>query len=684
MKLTLFRKSCNTIATLAIGAAVLLPIKEASGHQNTLLTLDSKKEIEKIILFLTSDIEALSQDTPNPGFTYVGTAGELQRKKLPLSFYCTNQFWEQYVLQLPGEDSNSADLYNHSENTFTPMPGSRGQLQVERINIKSGCNIYDAATWQIALALAGDDGVKGDGEENIFSLTDNQNELLKEGYDGKDAGDVNQNGAPHKDANRGVTVIGPENQYQFLYNGCVITNPQEAYFYRQVPKTFKNEDPLGKTVQILDTNGNQMPDDNVDYPKISISWTDWKPITGENIWAFLIGPLHTALIKYKKSPCVPFESVAVQNAIAVLGTFQKMQSGVGGIYYAPSGSMANIGTQAVSRYEVSVENNISALGGLLVFRRVLQEELSFAQLSTKERYDIRKSLGIIQTMLYGGTYQVNSQLGQKEERRTHGLLSFLKNEAWDATSGRFYSGGEANKMDESTHQEVEKWLPHATQAVDVNTWGLAVLGQNFLDSAYGFGTAYQLWVNLKSWGGYYGAAQNGVDQELWGVGYSDLDHEGNGKIDPSDHSGILSGEWTAGAITALRALITQYDQVIEAGKESPENIEKAQHYVADLRKDHDAMITHIQSLRTDRYADEKAFNSVRPTNYSSLINIPTDKLGYLYASKRYLIPFGWYANPIPSMASTTWAVMLHYNFNPFSVKGDYSANDLSNPEEEIN
>jgi hypothetical protein len=169
MKLTLFRKSCNTIATLAIGAAVLLPIKEASGHQNTLLTLDSKKEIEKIILFLTSDIEALSQDTPNPGFTYVGTAGELQRKKLPLSFYCTNQFWEQYVLQLPGEDSNSADLYNPSENTFTPMSGSRGQLQVERINIKSGCNIYDAATWQIALALAGDDGVKGDGEENIFS-----------------------------------------------------------------------------------------------------------------------------------------------------------------------------------------------------------------------------------------------------------------------------------------------------------------------------------------------------------------------------------------------------------------------------------------------------------------------------------------------------------------------------------
>lgn len=674
MKSSLLRHSCNTIVAFTAIAFTLLPIKNAFGLHNKLLSLDSKEEVEKIIRLLTSDVEAISKDEPNPGFTYVGTAGKLNGKKLPLSFYCTKEYWQQYVLQLPGEDSNSADLYNPNENTFTPMPGSRSQLQVERINIKSGSNIYDAATWQIALALAGNDGVKSDGEENLFLVADNQNELLWEGHDGNDTGD-DQKGAPHKDANRGVTVIGPEKQKQFLYNGCVVSNPKEAYTFRQVPRNFKTEDSIP---------AKDLPDNNGTYPKSEVSWTDYKPITGENIWAFLIGPLHAALLKYKKTPCVPFQSLAVQNAIAVLGTFQKMQSRVGGIYYAPSGSVANIGTETVSPYEVSVENNISALGGLLVFRKVLQEELRFAYLSTQDRFEIHKSLGIIQTMLYGGTYQVNSQLGQKEERRTQGLLSFLKNEAWDATNGKFYSGGEANKMDESTHQEVAKWLPHTTQAVDVNTWGLAVLGQNFLDSAYGFGTAYQLWVNLKSWGGYYGAAQNGVDQELWGVGYSDLDHEGNGKIDPNDHSGILSGEWTAGAITALRALITQYDQVIEAGKESLENIEKAQHYVADLRKDHDAMITHIQSLRTDRYADEKAFNSVRPTNYSSLINIPTDKLGYLYASKRYLIPFGWYANPIPSMASTTWAVMLHYNFNPFSVKGDYSANDLSNPEEEIN
>lgn|GEM_PF-649068 len=645
----------------------------------------SKEEVKKIIRFLTSDVESTGPEFSNPGVTYIGTAGQLKGKKLPLSFYCTNEYWQNYVLKLPLEESRSVDIYNPKDNTLTPMPGSRGQLQVERINIHSGCNIYDAATWQIALALAGDDGVRGAANDDLFSLANNQNKLLKLGHDGNDTGDCDQQGEVHLDGNRGVTVREPE--VRLLYNGCEVNNPKEAYFFRQVPTSFKTEDPLPSSVDIKDTDGKRIPiqdlPDSGTYPKICISWTDWKPITGENIWAFLIGPLHAALIKYKNAPCVPFQSLAVQNAMAVLGTFQKMQSTIGGIYYAPSGSLANMGTEAVSPYEVSVENNISALGGLLVFRRVLQEEHTQAYLSAQEKCDVQHALEVIQTMLYGGIYEVNSREMAHQRRTTKGLLSFLKNEAWDAAGKKFYSGGEANKVDPRTHQEIATWLPHPTQAVDVNTWGLAVLGQQFFDNAHGFGTAYQIWQNVKSWGAFYGNSQHGEERELWGVGYSDNDYEGNGKIDPLDRSGILSGEWTAGAITALRALITQYNQVIEAGEDSPENIQRAKTYVADLKKDHDAMAFHIQSLRTDFYAEETMFDQVRPANYASLFSIPPDKLGYLYASKRYLIPFGWYANPIPSTASTTWAVMLHYNFNPFSVKGDYFANDLSNPSPDI-
>jgi hypothetical protein len=681
MYTSFLNKPCGCAMALVVLLISLTPITNA--HALEFSSPDSKEEIGKIIRFLTADVGTTLpeiSDLPNPGLTYQGTAGALNGKKLPLSFYCTNEYWKEYVLQIPGEDPTSVDLYNATDNSLTPMPGSRGQLQVERINILSGCNIYDAATWQIALALAGDDGLKGDEEENLFSLAENQSLLLKLGHDGNDAGDPNQQAAPSVDANRSMTFINGEKK--FLYNGCEVNDPKKAYFFRQVPKTFTTDDPLPSTVEIKveakDANGNpiiQDLPDNETYPKICISWTDWKPITGENIWAFLIGPLHAALLQYKKSPCVPFQTVAVQNAIAILGTFQKMQSKTGGIYYVPTGSLANMGEGEVSPYEVSVENNISALGGLLIFRRVLQDELNHGYCSVDEHTKINEALGMIQTMLYGGTYQVALRQLEYQKRETRGLLSFLKNEAWNHDTNEFYSGGEANKVDENG-QPGPEWIPHELRAVDVNTWGLAVLGQPFIDNAHGVGTAYNLWQHVKSWGGYYSDSHNSADKELWGVGYSDHDHDGNGNIDPNDHSGILSGEWTAGAINAVRVLMTQYQAVIDAGYETPENLKKIQDYLDDLQKDHDSMVKHIKSLRTDQYAEEVAFNDVRPSNYKELISIPTDKLSYLYASKRYLIPFGWYANPIPSMASTTWAVMLHYNFNPFSAKGDYSANNL--------
>ncbi len=649
-------------------------------------TPDSKEEISKIIRFLTADVDHSNADFPHPGMTYLANAGELHGKKLPLSFFCTKNYW-LYVLSLPGEDPFSEDLYNPANNSFTPMPGSRGQLQVERINIHSGINIYDAATWQIGLALAGRDHLEGEGGEDLFSLLENQTNLLNVGYDGNDIPEIE--GQFHTDANRGVTFT-PEHGKVFLYNGCEIKNPKEAYVFRALPQTYSNVDPLPESVLVTDASGRKiptqdLPDNESSYPKICISWTDWKPITGENIWAFLLGPLHAALLKYKEEPCVPYQTLAVQNALAILGTFQKMQSKTGGIYYAPAGSISNMGGQQVSPYEVSVENNISALGGLLVFRRVLQDELNYGYSTAEDKQKIATALTTIRTMIYGGNYSVQrSDRDGSEQRRTRGLLSFLKNEAWNQREHQFYSGGEANKIDE--HGEaLAEWIPHEVRAVDVNTWGIALLGQKFLDEAHGLGTAYQLWQNVKSWGGFYAHPLDRRDQEIWGVGYSDHDHDSNGMIDPNDHSGILSGEWTAGAINGLRVLITQYTQYQDlqarAG-ETPENLEKIAFYISDLQKDHDYMVRHIQSLKTDHYENEVAFDTVRPPNYRSLIFIPADKLSYLYASKRYLIPFGWYANPIPSMASTTWALMLDYHFNPFSARGDYFPNDLSDPQEQ--
>jgi hypothetical protein len=42
---------------------------------------------------------------------------------------------------------------------------------------------------------------------------------------------------------------------------------------------------------------------------------------------------------------------------------------------------------------------------------------------------------------------------------------------------------------------------------------------------------------------------------------------------------------------------------------------------------------------------------------------------YLYASRRYRVPFGWYANPIPSTASTAWVIIVADDFDPFEYGG---------------
>jgi hypothetical protein len=42
---------------------------------------------------------------------------------------------------------------------------------------------------------------------------------------------------------------------------------------------------------------------------------------------------------------------------------------------------------------------------------------------------------------------------------------------------------------------------------------------------------------------------------------------------------------------------------------------------------------------------------------------------YVYASRRYAIPFGWYANPLPSTCATAWVLMLAAGFDPFGYGG---------------
>lgn len=575
-------------------------------HATPWQEMQTSQEIDFIINFMVSPVE-------NVGFCYKGAGNAL----LPLSYYNTPEYWGEYVCKLPNTDCTVIDHYNPHDYTLKPLDSKKspgGDLQAERVNVQNGINIYDAACWQIAMAVAAHAGKKSPSGASLYNLAHNVDRERAES------------------ASRATTKADGT----FTYNGTKITDPSQAYSYRMLSPAWLSKDPFMATTYAKYIQAQNLPD-NPAYKQGLVSWMDWKPITGENAWAFLIGPIQAVYLEHVmtgKKKSIPADLLGIQNALGVLTAFKAMQSPIGAIYYATSGSLGNVGSAPVNPYEVSVENNASALAGLLMVQKLLALATPSAE--------IIKAQTIIEAMLYG-------------DKTTQGLLSFFKNYAWDKKRGLFVQGGIARD---------NSWTPTLEpRAVDVSTWGVTVLGQPLLDAWFGFGTAYQVWTTTKKWGGFYGP-----DGQLWGVGYSDQD--GNGQ----HGQGIISAEWTAGAINMLRTLITQYNHIVNAARSPKDQQQRARAIVADLQKDHASMVKNIISLRHDKYTTSKAYSDVRPTNYGQLIKIPDNKLSFLYASKRYFIPFGWFANPLPSTTSTAWIIMLNYNFNPFTLGGSYEAN----------
>ena|SRR3990167_7281987 len=524
--------------------------------------------------------------------------------------------------------------YNPNDYTLTPLAGPAGDLQTEWVNVHNGTDIYDAATWQIAVVLGQvENHFTTPNHQDAYELANNQNILLKVGYDGNALSPV-----PYD--NRGTS-----RDTVFVYNGHTISDPTTAYFFRMIAQSWLSKDPFMNTPYASYITAENLPHNNPAYQVGKVSWTDWKPISGENAWAFLIGPLQAAYIHYvmdQGKTYIPFDDLSVKNALPVLSTFAAMQSPLGAVDYVPSGTLGNQGSQPVNPHQVSTENNFSLYAGLNILKATLQAELNNeSDLNDTDKMTITTAINTINTMINGG------QVGNNTP--TQGLLAFFKNNAWN--DGEFIQGGLANDPTQSTD-----WVPSLEpKAVDVNTWGIAALGPKQIEEWFGFGAAYNAWQKVKSWGGY------GKDSILWGVGYSDQD--GNGMDNHGNYrQGILSAEWTAGAINAVREMIAYYQTI----SSSSPNYLVAQKYIQSLQSDENSMVLNIQNLRIDQY--ELTSFPGKLANYDELL-MEENYQPYLYASKRYLIPFGWDANPLPSTCSTSWIIMVADHFNPFVYGG---------------
>ncbi len=630
---------------------------------------DSTDTVRKLITFLTAD-------WTGHGVTYMGTAGDLMNRPLPLTYYAPADYWGKYVCEMPGNDCHVTDIY-HAGNvdadnsTLLPDPASPGAaLQSERALISNGTDIYDAATWQIALALASQDHQFND--KNLFSVANDQNILLQQGFSGEAFGPLISGG------NRILTdtPAGSGDSYHSpimnRYFKTAITDRKKAYFPRMVTRQRLLADPFVNpdTRYLLSyITAPNLPTTDLRYKTGLITVFDNKPVTGENVWAFLIGPLQAAQIKYKRSKagCVPYHDIAVQNALDILFAFQAMQSPLGCLYYTTvtDGSPEN--------YVVSIENNASALAGLLTLQHVLMQTKQYdTSVSPDDKISIDDALSKIDIMLRGGM----TISGDK----TEGLIHFFRHDAYatDGSATEVVNGGAWDRQKQlfviggKTNDNGDRWTPGPDVSVDANTWTVSVLGQPLIDQWFGFGTAYQIWKNVRALSSY-----SGNDHTLWGVGYSAND----------DHD-VMSAEWTAGAINMLRVLITQYKTAADSSSQyTAAQKAQATQIVEELQADHDSMVDHLARLRSDQYGKDPTFDEVRPfypdpDYYSKLFSAGGDTLSYVYASKRYLIRFpgGWFANPIPSTASTTWPVMLYYQFNPFNaIDGGYEPNQIADP-----
>ncbi len=400
---------------------------------------------------------------------------------------------------------------------------------MERLIVAHSLSIYDAAVWQIAMAITDYDAYR--------EVIDNHTRRMMSGQSG-DLQDIRAYD-PFRYGDRRIRL-----------------ERKNAYFFRIITDSYLQKDPK--------TGAESMPD----FPNLTeLHHEDWKPITGEQAWAAIIGPLQLAYIQYGGT--IPVNCKEVELALSILPAIEAMRSKIGGIYHAPWE------THGKEPNDISNENNFSMYAALKMLHEVVKEKKP------------------------GAAVRIRRILRKMEE--------YFKYYSFDTENGVFYQGG---------FYVNGRFIPTRIYAVDCQTWGLAVLGPEWIDQQFGDGTAYRIWQNTKARAGYFDRGM------IRGVGFTD------------GHR-ILSVEWTGGAILAAKSLARYYET------SRPDWSHECREDVASMRYG-------LEELKTA---------------------LPDGSVAYWYANRRSFIPFGWWANPIPSIVSSAWVIMNDKEYDPFILGG---------------
>jgi len=541
--------------------------------------------------------------------------------------YGLKSYWRSHVYL-----SEGARDYNGTRLAFD----SQIAIQ-ERALSNVGLNLYDGGVWGVALAISGLAPIVDIYHNNVLYTSSTGANPQVGGLKSVRAWEPNPDPKHPPDPfyygmdkvkNTDIKkVLMPNNQtFVKFKEGCTCPTAgcceQQAmkmipgnFFYRMIGPTYLMRDPLegfyGYEWRAKPAGENTDPAQWWNLAGV-IHWNDWKPITGENVWGAILGPMQVLLVRncshvkqFKDLDSAPAE---VQLAVSILPAAESLLSPLGSMYHCPLGTKM-FPPDEDEETNVSNENNFSAWASFKALLFILE---NFYIGSGDEVLNHAKEL--LSTKLIKGL---------ETWFQKHLLPAKIAGENVVSQGGHVTFGGDYH------YQKGDQAF-----AVDCQTWGMLVLGQKRFDTWYsGKQTAYGIWQAVKKLAGYY------INGEIAGVGYTTPEKNTTQKTE------IWSGEWTWGAVFMTRRLSQEYETV-NGG------------WAADLKKDYQSMIKHMQK-------------EVVPCDDGVWCDgglIQKDG-SYLYANKRFFIPWGWYANPIGATSSTAWAVLNDFLFDPFILGG---------------
>lgn len=237
-------------------------------HGNLMYLNDA--DIDKIVNFLVADVNSGSS-----GAAYTATAGDLNGKLLPLSYWVTAEYFGDFICKSKDDKGNPYDCtVQNTFNTSTyevDLTGPGASLQVERVNMKHGINVYDSACWQIGMAVMGAKGNRTD----LMPFAENINHMLKASH----YGDSNK---PVVNQARALTRADGK----FMYNSVAINGSipglgaENAFAFRMWPRTWYSTDVFAGTAYQNYIQPSNFPTDPAsDAKPYMTTYYDFKPIT---------------------------------------------------------------------------------------------------------------------------------------------------------------------------------------------------------------------------------------------------------------------------------------------------------------------------------------------------------------------------------------------------------------------